>query len=323
MDAVEGLCPLHDPATEEAEARQTKMTTPPTVSNWISILILGLIWGATFMVVAIALEGYGPLTVACARTTLGAVALLALMRLLRRPMPEFTPQMRWYLITIGVLNTAIPFALLSWGQQYVPSAFAGISMAALPLFVLPLAHIFTDEKLNLRNALGVSVGFVGAVVLIGPGILQIGTGLEPLGQLACIAAAFSYAVSGIMTRRCPPIDPITMAALLLCVGAVALIPAMLIFEGVPKVSDPRSTIAIIALGLLPTALAALIRVATIRTAGAVFLTLVNYQVPLWSMLFGVWILNEVLPIRFFAALGLILLGLAISQGGGLRRMVLR
>jgi drug/metabolite transporter (DMT)-like permease len=98
---------------------------------------------------------------------------------------------------------------------------------------------------------------------------------------------------------------------------------MLIVEGVPQVSDPRSTIAIVALGLLPTALAALIRVATIRTAGAVFLTLVNYQVPLWSMLFGVWILNEVLPLRFFAALGLILLGLAISQGGGLRRMVLR
>lgn len=298
------------------------MTTQPTPANWLSIAALGLIWGATFMVVAIALEGYGPLTVACARTTLGAVALLALMALLHRPFPAFTPTMCRYLIAIGLLNTALPFALLSWGQQYVPSAFAGISMAALPLFVLPLAHIFTDERMNLRNTLGVCLGFTGAIVLIGPGVLRIGTGMEPLGQLACIGASISYAVSSIMTRRCPPIDPITMAALLLTVGTIALIPAMLVFEGVPTVTDPRPTIAIIVLGFIPTALAALIRVATIRSAGAVFMTLVNYQVPLWSMLFGVWILSEVLPLRFFAALGLIMIGLAISQWRNLKRIFL-
>jgi len=299
------------------------MTAPPTYANWLSIAALGLIWGATFMVVAIALEGYGPLTVAGARTTLGAVALLALMVLLKRPLPAFTPLMVRYLIAIGLLNTALPFALLSWGQQYVPSAFAGISMAALPLFVLPLAHVFTDEKMSLRSALGVILGFVGAIVLIGPGVLRLGTGLEPLGQLACIGASVSYAVSSVMTRRCPPIDPITMAALLLTVGAVALIPAMLIFEGVPSMGDPRPTIAIILLGLIPTALAALIRVATIRSAGAIFMTLVNYQVPVWSMIFGAWILSEVLPLRFFLALGLILLGLAISQGSNLKRLFAR
>ncbi len=299
------------------------MATQPTLANWLSIAALGLIWGATFMVVAIALEGYGPLTVACARTTLGAVSLLLLMFVLRRPLPDFTPQMRGYLVAIGLLNTALPFALLSWGQQYVPSAFAGISMAALPLFVLPLAHIFTDEKLQLRSVLGVILGFVGAIVLIGPGLLRIGTGMEPLGQLACIAASISYAVSSIMTRRCPPIDPITMAALLLTVGTVALIPAMLFFEGVPTIIDARPTIAILVLGFVPTALAALIRVATIRSAGAVFMTLVNYQVPLWSVLFGVWILNEILPLRFFAALGLIMIGLVISQWSSLKRLLSR
>jgi drug/metabolite transporter (DMT)-like permease len=300
------------------------MSVPtPTLWNWLSILVLGLIWGATFMVVAIALEGYGPLTVACARTTLGAVALLALMGLLRRPMPEFTPTMIRYLVIIGLLNTALPFALLSWGQQYVPSAFAGISMAVLPLFVLPLAHVFTDEKMSLRNTLGVILGFIGAIVLVGPGVMRIGTGWEPLGQLACIAASISYAVSSIMTRRCPPIDPIVMAALLLVVGAVPLIPAMLLIEGVPTLTDTRPTIAILVLGFIPTALAALIRVATIRSAGAIFMTLVNYQVPLWSMVFGVLVLSEVLPLRFFAALALIMVGLIISQWGGLKKLFAR
>lgn len=292
----------------------------PSLTNWLSILALGVIWGGTFMVVSIALQGYGPLTVACARTTLGAAALLVLMRALNRPLPSFDGRMWKYLIIIGLLNTALPFALLSWGQQYVPSAFAGISMAALPLFVLPLAHIFTDEKLSTRNLVGVTLGFVGAVVLIGPSILRIGSGWEPLGQIACIAAALSYAISSIMTRRCPPIDPITMAALLLVVGAIALIPAMLIVEGVPTISDRTSTIAIIFLGIVPTALAALLRVYTIRSAGAVFLTLVNYQVPVWSMIFGAWILSEILPLRFFIALGLIMFGLIISQWSSLRTL---
>lgn len=292
----------------------------PTLQNWLSILALGLIWGGTFMVVSIALRGYGPLTVACARTTLGAIALLSLMRIMNRPLPTLDARMLKYLGLIGILNTAVPFALLSWGQQYVASAFAGISMAALPLFVLPLAHIFTDEKLSTRNMIGVGLGFTGAVVLIGPSVLKIGTGMAPLGQIACIMATISYAISSIMTRRCPPIDSITMAALLLLVGASALIPAMLIFEGIPQITDRTSTIAIVFLGFVPTAFAALLRVTTIRSAGAVFMTLVNYQVPVWSMIFGTVVLAEVLPLRFFAALALIMIGLMISQWNSLKRI---
>mgnify|MGYP002628206442 FL=1 len=292
----------------------------PTLQNWLSVLALGLIWGGTFMVVSIALRGYGPLTVACARTTLGAIALLSLMRVMNRPLPNFDARMFKYLFVIGILNTAVPFALLSWGQQYVASAFAGISMAALPLFVLPLAHIFTDEKLSTRNMIGVGLGFTGAVVLIGPSVLKIGSGMAPLGQIACIMATISYAISSIMTRRCPPIDSITMAALLLLVGATALIPAMLIFEGIPQIADRTSTIAIIFLGFAPTAFAALLRVTTIRSAGAVFMTLVNYQVPVWSMIFGTVVLAEVLPLRFFAALALIMIGLLISQWNSLKRI---
>ncbi|MCK0120997.1 DMT family transporter [Loktanella sp. F6476L] len=296
------------------------MTTQPTPANWFSVAALGLIWGGTFMVVAIALEGYGPLTVAAARTALGSLALIGIMGVMRSPLPQFSGQLIKYLLVIGVMNTALPFAMLSWGQQYVPSAFAGISMTAIPLFVLPLAHLFSDEVMTRRNAVGVTLGFIGAVVLIGPSVLRIGTGWEPLGQLACVAAALSYAISSVMTRRCPPIDSITMATILMIIGAVTLIPAMLIVEGVPQMADTRSTLAIVFLGFVPTALAALLRVFTIRTAGAVFMTLVNYQVPVWSMVFGAVILSETLPLRFFAALALILTGLAISQYASLKRL---
>lgn len=298
------------------------MTTQPTLFNWLSILMLGLIWGGTFMVVSIALEGYGPLTVACARTSLGAITLLLLVKVMRRPFPR--SGVVWgYLVVTGVLNTALPFALLSWGQQYVPSAFAGISMAALPLFVLPLAHFFADDRMNLRKMTGVVVGFIGATVLIGPAAFDFSEGRLALAQLACVAASMSYAFSSVLTRRCPPVDSIVMAALTLVVGSVVLIPAMLMVEGVPEWVDGRSGYAIIFLGFVPTAFAALLRVQTIRTAGPVFMTLVNYQVPVWSMVFGAWVLSEVLPLRFFAALALILLGLAISQWASLKSLLMR
>lgn len=274
------------------------------------------------MVVAVALDGYGPLTVACARTILGAITLLLLMQVMRRRLPRGAHLWR-HLIVIGALNTALPFALLSWGQQYVPSAFAGISMAALPLFVLPLAHMFTDETLSTRKTIGVVLGFIGAAVLIGPAAFDFSEGSLALPQLACVGASFSYAVSSTLTRRCPPVDSIALAASTLVVGAACLIPAMLVFEGVPVWQDSTAGYAIIFLGLVPTAFAALLRVQTIRSAGPVFMTLVNYQVPVWSMIFGAWVLSEVLPLRFFVALALILCGLAISQWAGLKTLLRR
>ncbi|MDR9426543.1 MAG: DMT family transporter [Salibaculum sp.] len=288
------------------------MTSQPTLSNWLSVSALGLIWGGTFMVVAIALQGYGPLTVACARTTLGAVSLLTVLKILGRPWPA--GRTVWtYLAVIGPLNTALPFFLLSWGQQHVPSAFAGLAMTAVPLFVLPLAHLVSDEKLALRKTLGVLLGFIGAAVLLGPGALRLGQGVVPLAQLACLGAALSYAVASVLTRRCPPVDSIAMAAITLAVGAVCLIPAMLLVEGLPVWQPGAPGLAILFLGLVPTALAALLRVTVVRSAGSVFMTLVNYQVPVWSMVFGALVLNEALPGRFFLALVLIVAGLAISQ----------
>ncbi len=126
----------------------------PTRADWLSILFLGLVWGGTFMVVAIALRGYGPVTVACARTSLGAVALGITALVLRRTWPAWHLRTWAHILPMGVCSTALPYFLLSWGQQYVPSAFAGLSMAILPLFVLPMAHLFVGEMLTLRKAGG-------------------------------------------------------------------------------------------------------------------------------------------------------------------------
>ena len=292
----------------------------PTPANWLSIAVLGLIWGGTFMVISVALRCYGPITVACARTTLGAFTLLALCVALRRPWPRWSWRLFVYVVVGALFSTAIPFVLLAWGQQHVPSAFAGLSMAAVPLFVLPFAHFMVPgDALSLRKTLGFLMGFAGALVLLGPGIFAAGSGdLVALGRLACLAAAMCYAISSIATRLTPAIDAIVLSAVGLLLGAVVLIPLMLLTEGVPTPTATIPTLAIILLGLLPTAFAALLRVAVIRTAGPSFMTLVNYQVPVWSMILGALILSEALPGRFFAALALILTGLAISQWATLR-----
>lgn len=292
----------------------------PTMTNWLSIAALGLIWGGTFMVISVALRGYGPITVACARTTLGALTLLALCVALRRPWPRWSWRLFVYVVVGALFSTAIPFVLLAWGQQHVPSAFAGLSMAAVPLFVLPFAHFMVPgDELSLRKTVGFLMGFAGALVLLGPGIFAAGSGdLVALGRLACLTAAMCYAISSIATRLTPAIDAIVLSAVGLVLGAVVLIPLMLLTEGVPTPTATIPTLAIILLGLLPTAFAALLRVAVIRTAGPSFMTLVNYQVPVWSMILGALILSEALPGRFFAALMLILTGLAISQWAALR-----
>ena len=292
----------------------------PTPTNWLSIAVLGLIWGGTFMVISVALRGYGPITVACARTTLGALTLLALCVALRRPWPRWSWRLFVYVVVGALFSTAIPFVLLAWGQQHVPSAFAGLSMAAVPLFVLPFAHFMVPgDALSLRKTVGFLMGFAGALVLLGPGIFAAGSGdLVALGRLACLAAAMCYAISSIATRLTPAIDAIVLSAVGLVLGAVVLIPLMLLTEGVPTPTATIPTLAIILLGLLPTAFAALLLVAVIRTAGPSFMTLVNYQVPVWSMILGALILSEALPGRFFAALMLILTGLAISQWATLR-----
>lgn len=288
--------------------------------NFAIIALLGVIWGGTFMVVAIALEGYGPITVACARTSLGALAMHLLRLALGAPMPRPDKRLWMFLLLLGLLNTALPFTLLSWAQQYVTSAFVGIAIAALPLFILPLAYLFSDEFLNLRRVLGVLTGFAGALVLIGPGLgeASIGGGWP---ELACLAAIISYAVASILTRQCPPIEAVTMAAITLTVGAALLIPAMLLTEGIPTWQAPRPSLALLILGLFPTAMAAYLRIIVVRSSGSVFMTLVNYQIPLWAMLFGALVLNEALPSRFFAALALILAGLVISRWQTLRRVL--
>lgn len=298
------------------------MTPTITRASWLMILMLGLTWGATFMVIEIALRGITPFWLAAARIGFAAALMTAVW--LARGGRLFLEEARDWpaMVVIGLLSSAVPFMLLSWGQQYTTSGFAGVSMAAVALMVLPLAHVMVPgERMTLRRTAGFVIGFAGVVVLIGAqAFSSTGASLEPFGRLACLGAAGCYAISSVWMRRLPAIDPIGLATVLLIIGAVMVIPVAWIVEGPPPPVDGQTLAVLALLGLVPTAGANILRVVVIRTAGPTFMSLTNYIVPVCSVILGALILSEPLPPSLLLAMALILAGVFLSQWGALRRL---
>lgn len=293
-----------------------------TPASWLMVLATGFVWGATFLLIELALDGITPLWLAAARIAFAA-ALTVMVWRMRGGRLFLSPQTNWPAIAaIGALSSAMPFMLLSWGQQYVTTGFAGVCMAGVALILLPLAHVFLPgERMTLRRFVGFAIGFAGVMVLLGgEAMTPTGAALEPVGQLACLAAAGCYAVSSVVMRRLPPVDPIGLAAVPLMFGTALVVPLAWSIEGPPPLPDLRTLGILAVLGLLPTAGANLLRVLVIRTAGPVFMSLTNYQVPLWSVTLGVVFLGEPLRHSLLLALVLILAGVALSQWGALKRL---
>ena len=289
------------------------------------VAILGLTWGGTFMVTEVALAGgMPPFWLAASRIGFAAVLMGLIWTIMGRPLfsgpTSGTDKLN--LVIIGGLSSAVPFSLLAWGQQYVSSGFAGVSMAAVALIVLPLAHFTVPgEQMTPRKIAGFIIGFVGVVILIGAQAFEsTGASFETAGRIACVLAAACYAIGSIMLRRLPNAHPIGLATILLLIGACMTIPVAWVVEGPPPMPSPEILGVLAFLGLIPTAGANFLRVLVVRSAGPVFMSLVNYQVPVWSVVLGGLILGEALPRSLLLALTLILIGVGLSQYGALRRL---
>ncbi len=290
----------------------TATPSSPGLLNWVLILGLGVIWGTAFMGVTLSLEGLGLWWVSAGRVALAALVLVAIGAALGQGLETVGDLRAWgFAGVIGAGSIALPFVLLSWGLTQVPSAFAGVAMGAVPLLVLPLVAVFSPEEgIGPRRIAGVALGFVGLVLLVGPGALSDGT---LAGRLACVGAAMCYAVGSILTRRAPKMPPVALAASTMIAGAVVLVPLAWMMEGPPRPESTGALLALAYVALFPTALAGVIRVRVITTAGSLFLSLVSYMVPVWAVIFGVTLMGEDLPPQIYIALALILAGIGLSQ----------
>ncbi len=306
------------------------MNTSPQITplSWLMVAILGLTWGGTFMVTEVALAGgMPPFWLAASRIAFAALLMSAIWGFMGFPLfsEKISGAARRDMVIIGGLSSAVPFSLLAWGQQYVTSGFAGVSMAAVALIVLPLAHFTVPgEQMTPRKTIGFLIGFVGVVILIGAQAFEsTGAAFETAGRIACVLAASCYAIGSIMLRRLPAAHPIRLATVLLIIGAAMTVPVAWAVEGPPPMPSPQILAVLAFLGLIPTAGANFLRVLVVRSAGPVFLSLVNYQVPVWSVVLGGLILGEALPKSLLLAMSLILIGVGLSQYGALQRLFKR
>lgn len=291
--------------------------------SWLSILTLGFVWGASFLFIELALTGMPPFWLAASRIVLASLVTTAVWRMRGGRFYLTDAKARPALLFwVAAMSSALPFMAISWGQQFVTSGFAGVSMAAVALIVLPLAHVLIPgERMTVRRTAGFLIGFGGVTVLIGPEAFRSsGVRGEVLGQLACLAGAACYAVSSVIMRRIPPVDPIGLSAVTLWIAAALVVVLALATEGLPGIPGRQVLWVIVVLGLVQTAAANLLRIVVIRSAGPTFMSLTNYMVPVWSVVLGVLILGERLEPTLFTAMALILTGVGLSQWGALRRL---
>ena len=269
------------------------------------------------------LDSLPPLWVSTGRIVLAAILLTAIAFIWGDGLPGTRTALDrrvWlHCFGMGMFTNAIPFSLLAWGQQIVSSGFAGITMAVVPLLVLPLSHFLVpDERMTPARLGGFAIGFAGVVLLIAGEQLASGSftltggGMLP-AQLACVLASCCYACGSIVTRLCPPVSTRSFAAAGLVCATAVLLPLALLTAGVPDVISRTSLWGVLFLALLPTGAATILLTVIIRRAGPPFLSQVNYQVPVWAVLIGAVVLSETIPGHFITALLVILAGLAVAQ----------
>ena len=287
-----------------------------TLTDWSLLALISLIWGGSFVFTKHAVTEIPAATVAAGRLGLAAVVLTAIVRVSGLRFPR-DPGVWVSIAAMAVGGTALPFYLVTWGQVGIDSGLAGVLMAVMPIATLLMAHYLVDgEPLTYRRAAGFALGFAGIVVLVGPAaLLQIGGGASTLlHQSAVLAGALCYAVNTIIARRVPPTSALVIAAAVMCLAAAVAIPVALWVDRPWHVDAAPSAVAsVVYLGLVSTALAETVYFRLIALAGATFVSVMNYLIPLVAVLAGIVVLGERPGWNVGAALVLILGGIAASQ----------
>jgi drug/metabolite transporter (DMT)-like permease len=285
--------------------------------EWLALVLLSALWGGSFLFAGIQVKWLPPFTIAFLRVGLAAVILNVLVKALGRTMPAGVKVWRAFL-AMGILNNAIPFCLIVWGQNYIASGLAAILNATTPIITVIVAHFTTsDEKITANRLLGVVTGFAGIVVLIGTEPLRgLGTGV--LAQLAVLLAATSYAFAGIYGRRFKRmgIEPIVTATGQVTASSLLLFPLTMLVDTPWALSMPPIEVWLAAIGsaVFSTAIGYVLYFRILATAGATNLLLVTFLIPVSAIVMGAVGLGEHLAPRHFLGLAFIGAGLAAIDG---------
>ena len=281
--------------------------------HWLVFLLLGAIWSSSFMWIKIAIQEIGPITLVAFRVLFGLLFGIVVIFIQRIPWPRTRKE--WIpLLVLGITNIAIPFFLISWGEQSIDSAVASILNATVPLFTILIAHsLLNDDKMTLPKVLGLLLGFAGVVILMSK---DIGTSLgSVMGQLAIVLASAFYAGSGVYARKTTHDMPGIMRS------AGPLLPATLVmwlamFTVETPVRLPqlgKTWIALLFLGVLGSGFAFVLSYYLLHKIGPTRTSMVTYLFPLGGVILGVVFLNEELSWQLVVGAVLIVLSLIVAN----------
>jgi drug/metabolite transporter (DMT)-like permease len=282
---------------------------------WPMLLLLASVWGASYLFIKVAVDDIAPAPMMAARTLIAAAVLLGYVVWRfgrRRAMSELGTAWRHCLI-LGLLNAAVPFWLIAWGEQHIDSGLAAVVQASVPIFnALLVLKFLPHERLNGTRAFGLAVGLVGVAVVTG--IHPEGGGLAVLGALAVVGSSLSYASAGVYGQRAVSgtAGPVLAAGSMLAAGAILL--PFALFQLPAEVPGWKATASLLALALLGTALAQLVLFRVLALHGSARLSLVTYLMPGFALVYGTVLLDEEITPAILVGLGLILGGVALASG---------
>ena len=281
---------------------------------YILLLLLIVMWGSSFAALKVSLETIPPLWVMSLRLVIGCLTITTFFLILRKNLPLTLDFWKWSLI-IGFLGFSVPFSIISWGTQFIPSSLVAILMGANPIITIILAYFFlADNTLTIRMVIGVFLGLLGIILLIGFGNINADLYKAEFiyGQLAVLTGTFSFALASILLKNLPQEYSFerTLGSLF-CGSIIGLFLAYFFSNSSLEIHEIsiKSAVSLTLLGIFSTGIASVIWFKVIALKGPVFLALVNYLIPVWALILGIFLLNE--RINFIVGFGLIFITIGI------------
>jgi drug/metabolite transporter (DMT)-like permease len=289
------------------------MTQPASRVDWLLFLVLGVIWGSSFLFIKIGVEaGLQPLTLVMLRLALGTALLAVVIAASRVRLPR-EPRTYGHLVVMGLIAIALPFTLITWAEQTVDSTVASVINGGVPLFVIPIAAIFLhDEPVTPNRLAGIGIGFAGVAILVGFDPARLAGG-DLAGELAIVGATISYAAGGVYARRSVRGLPAIVPAFFQVGFALVIVSVLaLAFERplhVPLAID--AVVSVLWLGLLGSGVAYVIFFRLLGRWGAARTSLVTYLMPVVGLVMGASVLGEPIDGRLLVGAGLVIGGIAL------------
>ena len=276
------------------------------------LILLAIIWGSSFFNIKIATYSYDPITLALVRVIFASMPLLLICKLRKIKIEAFTENWKWYAL-IGLFNIAIPFVLIAIGTAKINSYLAAVLMSTTPLSGSILAHFFTkNEKLSFYKSIGVLIGFSGIILLFFDKVII--NSENYIYALITILGSTFYCIGGLLTLKLKNKKNENVTTSTTLWSVLFLLPFSLILES-PWNSEPTiaSTLSLLYLGVIATGFAWLIRFRILTVNGLVFQTQVAYLIPIFGIIFGYFLMNEIITWRVLISLVIILIGIYIFK----------